>query len=255
MDEWLLGKKSYLRMNTLMTYEPGIRGVVMSIPEQVQWAGRTVKFGKYGPMDVVMASKHLDGGMKETIMANLMQKHQDLPASEAVVMAQDEFQRIATGRQPWYGVGSRFPITSPMARSPVSIRFEPKLNKMGDMADYIYLGELLQRSTWGDFDFDLYMISLAKHYKGTEAIADLLTVGSTDGAPRIYQGTPAFMYATGQEVYGSGTALGRGDYTTLLRGIRGKPDGIYVPKAYRLRPVDKGTGQWIQTMGVSRDTK
>jgi len=253
MVEYLQGKRGALRLDAMTAWESGIQGITMSMPRKLNYGKWKVDFSKYGPTDVVVAPHHAQG-LRDLIRQNIYEKYVD-PATGMInrVAADAEYKDIMAGRTWFPTMGSRFPITGPMARMPGRLWFEPRLNKMGDFRDYIYIGDLMQRATWGDFDFDIYMFSLAKHWRGSKAVEDLVTTGAdrmTD--PKIWEGTPAFFFAMGTETYGRGDLMEA--YSTELKGVRGGDiSGIRVPKAFKLRPADGGLGYNILTYRPEKD--
>ena len=261
MDELFIGKHSYLRMYNMMARESGLHGIVAGIPTTLTHEGRTFKFlkragGEYGPADIIVSGKFLDANMKEVIMNNLVEKYSDtLKDDEAMMAARDEFARIAKGRQPFPVMAIRHPLLSKYASGPGWLYFDNRLNKMGDASYQIFMGELFQRAMLGDLDADLAAIMIAKHWGGSAEVVDMLSTGVEYGDTRIYEGSPRFQYATGMEVYGDGQALGDNDFTAKLMGVKGRPEGLRVPRVYRLKSIDKGVGYHIEVMGVSRDVK
>lgn len=230
MDEWLHGKKSVARMGQLTAWESGIQGLTMSMPRNVlRYGGKEVNFARYGPTDVVVSRK-VAGGIQDVIRQNLIEKYSNSVTGELDRTAyQREFEQVMTGRK-WFPVmGTRFPITAGKARKATRMWVNPSLDYMKEFADYIYTGELTQRGTLGDFDFDVYMFSIAKHWRGTEALEELLVLGEQPGKgpvglTRLWEGTMEYELATKPK-----TAL-------LTAGGR----EIMVPEVYGLRSTSGG---------------
>lgn len=275
--DFFLGRHSQLKMDEAMTYESGIQGIMMPLSQpykhnnEIRWiggvrelrnpnTGARVKWGEEGmgpkapgPLDVVVSRKTFQG-VKEVIRQNLMEKYTDSNKQTDWVKVEAELTEIEKGNKWTPTMGVRFPKTGSHASIFGRLWVAPKLDKMGYYSDFLYVGEMIQKAMWGDYDYDQIMLMLAKHRGGLAGVESLLEEAGKHGDFRIYEGTPEYEYfKMGETTYGSGTALDK-YRTEYRRKVGDKIDTIKIPRIYKVVPVDKNLGYAIATHIEKYDT-
>lgn len=276
--DFFLGRHSQLKMDEAMTYESGIQGIMVPLSQpyrhnnEIRWTGgvreirnpnnnKVVKWGEEGmgpkapgPLDIVV-SRNTFQGVKEVIEMNLAEKYTDsITGHIDKDRVKAELAEIEKGNKWTPTMGVRFPKTGSHASIYGRLWVAPKLDKMGYYSDFLYVGEMIQKAIWGDYDYDQIMLMLAKHRAGLAGVESLLEEAGKHGDFRIYEGTPEYEYfKMGETTYGSGIALDK-YRTEYKRKVGDRIETISIPRIYKVVPVDKNLGYAIATHIEKYDT-